>query len=191
MCNRTQRNHRPLPPPGSLSSSRSRRAYPPLAPSSADAKPQIISVSAKLPACQGTRWNATHRAVASASGETPAHCRHTGPQGPSRGSPSIEGLQTLLAPPQSVKTRWRLSYRLRYLAGSRPPRESASCCDLSTTTRLRYHGFGLLSTRLPNSFANVRRRCFQSCRFCSRFRGTFAQPINDAIRICGCQEVVT
>ena len=41
--------------------------------------------------------------------------RFTGPQGPSRGSPSFEGLQTLLAPAESVKTRWSPLCRIRHI----------------------------------------------------------------------------
>ena len=53
MCNRTQRNHRPLPHPDPKRS-RHRAAYPPLAPSSAYAHQMPDdSESARVPACQG------------------------------------------------------------------------------------------------------------------------------------------
>ena len=87
---------------------------PPLAPSSADASPQSILCS---PNCQ--LFKVPHRC----SCKQPellgfghfARPPLPGPQGPSRGSPSFEGLQTLLHPMTSVKTHRNLLYRIRYV----------------------------------------------------------------------------
>lgn len=118
--------------------------------------------------------------------------RFTGPQGPSRGSPSFEGLQTLLAPALSVKTCWsplcqnrhiRLTYAclgsLHRVAISQPQP------DYLITASGYCQPLGRSAVR------SELRACFQTSSLGgSRFRSPFAQPADIAIRICGCQGVV-
>lgn len=116
--------------------------------------------------------------------------RFTGPQGPSRGSPSFEGLQTLLAPAQSVKTRRRPLCRNRH--------DQRACARLGSLPQ------AAISQPQPDYLITASGYCQPLGRsvlhsdLCaclqaaslggSRFRCPFAQPADNAIRICGCQE---
>jgi hypothetical protein len=114
MCNRTQRNHRPLPRPGpfrvpgqgrsTLRSLRLRQMH----------CHRVLCARQTASLSRYPREHCASQRCCWRSRLSPVR-RITGPQGPSRGSPSIEGLQTLLAPAALVKTRWSPSHRFRYV----------------------------------------------------------------------------
>ena len=150
-------NHAPSPPP--CLHQDAPETDSPLAPSSADVSPQSVLCSPNCQLVKVSRWtNLQATGAARGSGCSPAR-RITGPQGPSRGSPSDRGLAdctcssaTCQGPPEPFAPRLVRSADLR------PPRKSASRRDLSTATRLSYHGVELLSSPSPRHCANRSRR---------------------------------
>jgi len=117
--------------------------------------------------------------------------RITGPQGPSRGSPSFKGLQTLLAPAPSVKTRRNPARRIRHVRRIRTRLESLPQAAISQP-QLDYLITALgycqpFAEAFCKPISAPVSRPLRSVALVSEVR--FAQPEDNAIRICGCQGV--